>query len=296
MQILGRFCLLITVFSVFELYRRILQIFIGFFPMDSPSCIKFLIQSSEFGCGFLVFGCFSRLFNLLGLFLMFGLGLKFLQMSWFSKCLNLMQLFSDFRGKAGRLGNGFGSKCGFGEVCYPKVVSCKCGAFKFLENSRSPNADVKAKLDAVEENDVNDGNEENECYSTEDEEFDVTGLRKSVKTERKKANEAQTELEKERMAAASAAEEAMTMILRLQSEKSCVEMQANQYRRMAEQKQQYDEAIIQSLQWIVMKHESERSLLEDQLRFCRQELKLYRNNADDHERDSTEEAISSDHF
>ncbi|KAF3435878.1 hypothetical protein FNV43_RR22970 [Rhamnella rubrinervis] len=199
-------------------------------------------------------------------------------------------------GKAGRLGSGFGSKCGFGEVCYPKVVSCKCGALKFLEN-RSPNADVKAKHDVVEENDVNDHYEENECYhSNEDEEFDVTALRKLVKTERKRANEAQTELEKERMAAASATEEAMAMILRLQSEKSCVEMQASQYRRMAEQKQQYDEAIIQSLQWIVMKHESERSLLEDQLRLCRQKLKQNRNNADDHERDPAEEAISSDHF
>ncbi|XP_059446421.1 protein FLOURY 1-like [Corylus avellana] len=80
---------------------------------------------------------------------------------------------------------------------------------------------------------------------------------------------------KKEEATASAAEEAMAMILRLQSEKSSTDMQANQYRRMAEQKQQYDQEVIGSLQWIVMKHESNRSLLEDQLRLCRQKLKLY---------------------
>lgn len=268
MQSLGRFCLLITVCSIFELYGRFLRIFVGSFPMDCPSCLKFLIHSNEFGCGFLVFGYFSRIFNLLGMFLMFGLGLKCLQMSWFSKCFNFIQLFCDFRGKAGRLGNGFSSKCGFDEVCYPELASCHSGALKFLENSNPPNADDKAKHDVVEEIDVDDNIEENEWLSTEDEgfedeSFDVMALRELVKTERKRANKAEAELEKERMAAASAAEEAMAMILRLQSEKSCVEMQAKQYRRMAEQKQQYDEAIIQSLQWIVMKHESERSLLED---------------------------------
>ncbi|KAK7840687.1 protein floury 1-like [Quercus suber] len=112
-----------------------------------------------------------------------------------------------------------------------------------------------------------------ECHG-EDEEFDVMALRKLVKIERQRANGSYAELEKERMAAASAAEEAMAMILRLQREKSSIEIQANQYRRLAEQKQQYDQEVIQSLRWIVMKHKSNRSLLEDQLRFCRQKLKL----------------------
>ncbi|XP_017190407.2 protein FLOURY 1-like [Malus domestica] len=93
-----------------------------------------------------------------------------------------------------------------------------------------------------------------------------------VKVERRRRNEARVELEKERMAAASAAEEAMAMILRLQNEKSCTEIQAKQYRQMAEQKQQYDEVMFRSMQWIIMKHESERSLLEEQLRLYRQKL------------------------
>ncbi|OMO63472.1 hypothetical protein COLO4_32422 [Corchorus olitorius] len=67
----------------------------------------------------------------------------------------------------------------------------------------------------------------------------------------------------------------LIMILRLQSEKSSIVIDANQYKRMAQQKQEYDQQVIESLQWIVMKHESERSLLESQLQMWKQKLKLY---------------------
>lgn len=269
MQILGRFCLLITVCSVLELYRRFLQIFFGFLSMDFPLSLKFLTQSSEFGCGFSVFGYFSRVFNLLALFLMFGLGLKVLHVSWFSKGVNLLQILYYFRGKAGRLGNGFSSKCG-------SVANKEAGISNF-DSVKAKHVLEKNDDDHEYDYDDDDDDYEKECHSENEDDFDVMALRKLVKIERQRANEAQTELEKERMAAATAAEEAMAMILRLQNEKSCIEMQANQYRRMAEQKQQYDEAINQSLQWIVMKHESERSLLEDQLKLCRQKLKQKRN-------------------
>ncbi|GMQ01452.1 hypothetical protein CsSME_00048098 [Camellia sinensis var. sinensis] len=63
------------------------------------------------------------------------------------------------------------------------------------------------------------------------------------------------------------------MILKLQNDKSLIEMEANQYRRLTEEKQLHDQEVIHSLRWIVMKHESERGLLEDQLRFFRQKLK-----------------------
>ncbi|MBA0648591.1 hypothetical protein Gohar_009071 [Gossypium harknessii] len=46
------------------------------------------------------------------------------------------------------------------------------------------------------------------------------------------------------------------MILRLQSGKSSVEIDVIQFKRMAEQKQEYDQQVIESLQWIGMKHES----------------------------------------
>jgi hypothetical protein len=96
-----------------------------------------------------------------------------------------------------------------------------------------------------------------------------------VKIQRKKANVAVAELEQEQTAASSSAEEAMAMIHRLQNEKSAAEIQANQFRRMAEQKLEYDDEVIESLQWTITRHESHRSVLEEQLRVYREELKQF---------------------
>ncbi|XP_059448201.1 protein FLOURY 1-like [Corylus avellana] len=271
MQIPGRFCLLVFICAVLELYKMFFKSFLGFLAMDCTSCLKFLSQISGFGCGFLVFGCSSQVFGFLELFLMFGLGIKALQLGWYGK--GLMQFLCDFRGKSNILRKRFCLKNGeFGSLTF--LMSSNSSTKDDLLVSKevaNSNGDVKAE-EVLEED--NEEDEEEECYD-EDEEFDVMALRKLVKIERQRANAANAELEKERMASASAAEEAMAMILRLQSEKSSTDMQANQYRRMAEQKQQYDQEVIRSLQWIVMKHESNRSLLEDQFRLCRQKLKLY---------------------
>ncbi|KAK0588935.1 hypothetical protein LWI29_007424 [Acer saccharum] len=83
------------------------------------------------------------------------------------------------------------------------------------------------------------------------------------------------ELEKERIASSSAADESMAMILRLQNEKSAAEIEANQYCKLAEKKQEFDKEVIESLQWIVMRHESERFLLEEKLMSFRKKLKQY---------------------
>ncbi|KAH7575525.1 hypothetical protein JRO89_XS02G0133700 [Xanthoceras sorbifolium] len=144
---------------------------------------------------------------------------------------------------------------------------CKCGPLKFLEK-KSQNIDTRA-TDVLEID-----YDEKECCE-ENLEFDVIALRRSVKIERERASMACMEVDKERMAAASAADEAMAMILRLQNEKSAIEIEANQYRRLAEKKQEFDKEVIQSLQWIIMRHESERFLLEEKLMSFRQKLKQY---------------------
>ncbi|KAK6916207.1 GTD-binding domain [Dillenia turbinata] len=123
--------------------------------------------------------------------------------------------------------------------------------------------------------------EEGRC--NEDEEDDVIVLRNMIKIERHRADKACLELEKERVAAASAAEEAMAMILRLQNEKSSIEIHANQYKRVAEQKQLYDQEVIESLRWIIMKHESDKQALEQKLKLCKQKLKEYVNDDDEDE-------------
>lgn len=263
MLILGRFILVVIVCSVLELHKWVLQVFLAAFMMDCASCLKFLTPGNEFfGYGFLVFGRFSHVFNVLGLFLMFGLGLKFLQFGLANN--GLMQFLCDVRGKSNELR----------EAYDPKFRHCRFGSLKLLDNCKElveGDTDGKAKY-VVEED--SDEKEVEECCP-EDEVFDVMAMGKMVKIERGRAKAACQELEKERKAAASAADEAMAMILRLQSEKSSMQLEANQYKRMAEQTHEYDRQVIQSLQWIVMKHESEWSLLVDQLQLYKQKLNLY---------------------
>ncbi|XP_059651091.1 protein FLOURY 1-like [Cornus florida] len=256
MQILGNFCLLLIACSVHDFFKRFLENFLGFLLMEYAPILK--------------------LFNVLGLCLLLGFGFKVLKYGF--HCKALFQFLCDFRGKSRDLRNGFSSENG-------KILCCKCGLLKFIKNSDTPlieeleetkeivhsNRDVKAKISL----DENFDDDEQECSNDEDEVVDVMSLRKLVKMERGRANVAYSELVKERMAAATAAEEAMAMILRLQKEKSLIEMEANQYRRLTEEKQFHDQEVIESLRWIVLQHESERSLLEDQLRMYSQNFQLY---------------------
>nr|XP_016473433.1 PREDICTED: myosin-binding protein 3-like [Nicotiana tabacum] len=227
--------------------------------MDCVEALKLLSLNADLGFGFLVFGWFGQVYKVLGLFLLFGLGLRVLQFSWYCKGWN--RFLCEFCGKSGELRNGCCSKNDFDEKCSAKMKFCKSGLLE------------EEKVKCVSDEELDD--DEQECHD-EDKVFDVLSLRKMVKIERSRANAACLELEKERMAAATAAEETMAMILRLQNEKSLVEMEANQYKRLAEEKQLHDQEVIQSLQWLVLKHESERSILEGQLKLCcKEKLKTF---------------------
>lgn len=162
------------------------------------------------------------------------------------------------------------------EVSKPKAAP--------LEKGRDPNSNSSnrkgpnvggERVSATPEDGCEGKDESDREVRDEDEVFDVMTLRRLVKIQRKKANAACAELEEERTAASSSAEEAMAMILRLQSEKSSAEIQANQFRRMAEQKLEYDQEVIESLQWTITQHESQRNLLAEQLGVYREELKQY---------------------
>ncbi|KAL9321351.1 hypothetical protein ACSQ67_013190 [Phaseolus vulgaris] len=77
MQTLG-----LLVAPVLGFYHRFLRFFIRFILlmfMDFPSTFNFLTQLTELGCGFLLLGYVSRIFNILGLLLIFLFGLRFLR-------------------------------------------------------------------------------------------------------------------------------------------------------------------------------------------------------------------------
>lgn len=80
------------------------------------------------------------------------------------------------------------------------------------------------------------------------------------------------ELEKERSAAATAADEAMAMILRLQEEKAAIDMEARQYHRMIEEKASYDAEEMNILTEILLRREKEKHFLEQEVETYRQML------------------------
>lgn len=86
---------------------------------------------------------------------------------------------------------------------------------------------------------------ENECDA----------LREIVNRQQDTIQDLLMELEEERNAAASAANEAMSMILRLQREKAEVQMEARQFKRFAEEKMAHDQQEFTALEDLLYKRE-----------------------------------------
>lgn len=80
------------------------------------------------------------------------------------------------------------------------------------------------------------------------------------------------EIEEEREASATAASEALNMILRLEREKAAEKMEASQYKRMAEEKMQHVEENMAELEDEMQEKEMEISFLRHQLNEYRQKL------------------------
>ncbi|MFS7932207.1 putative GTD-binding domain-containing protein [Helianthus anomalus] len=80
------------------------------------------------------------------------------------------------------------------------------------------------------------------------------------------------ELDVEREAAATAASEAMSMILRLQGEKAAVKMEAEQYKRLAEEKMNYAEESMETFEEIMYQKEMEIAALDYQVQAYRYRL------------------------
>ncbi|CAH8381371.1 unnamed protein product [Eruca vesicaria subsp. sativa] len=232
--------------------------------MGFASILNFLSEVDGFGCGFFVFGCFSQILNLFLLFCLLVLSLKFLLFKCPSSFVQSLEKIYRVSPKI-KCCSSFdqdnnrdvlcSKPCLVDELDQNKPVILQWNRKKTNEScencdqlllSDRTNRDTARSLSETEES-------EDEEESREDEVFDVITLRKMVKRERKRGDGLKTELEKERRAAESAAEEAMAMLLKLRMEKNAVEMEACQYKRVAEQKQVYDQEVIQSLQWMLMK-------------------------------------------
>uniref|UniRef100_A0ACD5WY69 Uncharacterized protein n=1 Tax=Avena sativa TaxID=4498 RepID=A0ACD5WY69_AVESA len=101
---------------------------------------------------------------------------------------------------------------------------------------------------------------------------EAAALRESVAWHQSGMEDLQEELEAERGAAAEAAREAMSMILRLQRDKSEAMMEARQFRRFAEDRFAHDAAEVAALHDAIARRDASIQSLSAQLRACRSRL------------------------
>lgn len=138
------------------------------------------------------------------------------------------------------------------------VKCCNCGCSCSLISSSSETwlRSVKRKYDEFEEanrfsvpgfNFFSNARVqiENECAA----------LREMVGSQQQSMQDLYTELEEERSAASSAANEALSMILRLQREKAEIQMEARQFKRFAEEKMAHDQQELLALEDLLYKRE-----------------------------------------
>ncbi|KAL0727436.1 hypothetical protein Bca4012_023529 [Brassica carinata] len=86
-------------------------------------------------------------------------------------------------------------------------------------------------------------------------ENDCAALLEDLSTQRNTVKDLHLELEEERNAAASAANETMSMILRLQNEKAEIQMEARQFKVFAEEKMTYDQEKLKVLEELLYEKE-----------------------------------------
>ncbi|CAL4980586.1 unnamed protein product [Urochloa decumbens] len=101
---------------------------------------------------------------------------------------------------------------------------------------------------------------------------EAAALREALAAQRRRAADLLAELEAERGAAEGAASEAMSMILRLQRDKSEAMMEARQYRRYAEERFAHDAAEREALRDALERRDDAVRALDARLRACQARL------------------------
>ncbi|KAL8488617.1 hypothetical protein ACS0TY_024781 [Phlomoides rotata] len=104
---------------------------------------------------------------------------------------------------------------------------------------------------------------------------EIAALKDALSAQQRLLQKLYNELEAEREASATAASEALSVILRLQGEKAAVKMEAEQYKRLAEEKMIHAEESFAVIEDIITEKEMEKADLEYQLQTYKYELMSY---------------------
>ncbi|PKA52872.1 hypothetical protein AXF42_Ash001853 [Apostasia shenzhenica] len=106
-------------------------------------------------------------------------------------------------------------------------------------------------------------------------EAEIIALREALCKQAETIQKLSVELEEERTAAASGADEALSMILRLQEEKALEKMEASQYKRMSEAKLLHADESLSSLKEAIFEKEVEIATLKFQVQSYRRKFLSY---------------------
>ncbi|KAL2485992.1 Uncharacterized protein Adt_30748 [Abeliophyllum distichum] len=151
----------------------------------------------------------------------------------------------------------------------PTIVGLRQGVFDSIQLNKCPGEDMHIKENVTFVEDLKN-NGQGDLASDGDEKNAIRFLKRALEEERAAGLALYHELEKERSAAATAADEAMAMILRLQEEKASIEMEARQYQRILEEKSAYDAEEMNILKEILVRREREKHFLEKEVEVYRQ--------------------------
>ncbi|KAK6138570.1 hypothetical protein DH2020_027684 [Rehmannia glutinosa] len=159
-------------------------------------------------------------------------------------------------------------QCPFADNIAPTKMGARQVSITNVKMNHFPDADKKKKKKLYIE-ELQDNPQGVQILSG-DEKNAVRLLEQTLEEERIARAALYIELEKERSAAASAADEAMAMILRLQEEKASIEMEARQYQRILEEKSAYDAEELNILKEMLVRREMEKHFLEKEVEAYRQ--------------------------
>ncbi|KAJ4971030.1 hypothetical protein NE237_004129 [Protea cynaroides] len=123
-----------------------------------------------------------------------------------------------------------------------KCCSCSCSCTLINGGSVTWQRSVKRKFDEFQEDFPNPiAGLDQSSFARVEIENECAALRETVSSQQQTIQELFTELEEERNASSSAANEAMSMILRVQREKAEIQMEARQFKRFAEERMAHDQ-------------------------------------------------------
>ncbi|KAK7392741.1 hypothetical protein VNO78_21188 [Psophocarpus tetragonolobus] len=132
-----------------------------------------------------------------------------------------------------------------------KCCNCGCGCSLIAQSSGTWMRSVKRKHDEFKM----DGQLAMPAFARVEIENECVALREMVSMQQKTIQDLNAELEEERNSSSTAANEAMSMILRLQREKAEIQMEARQFKRFSEEKMTHDQEELLSLEDLLYKRE-----------------------------------------